>query len=104
MVILVIEIWFLVREELVAKGKEYKGLFGFVFRAISLFVDTVTAETNRIDHRVISFFAALGIPVACILHGYVGFLFGSIKANPWWSTSLMFPIFILSAIVSGISV
>ena len=33
-----------------------------------------------------------------------GFLFGSIKANPWWSTPLMFVIFIFSAIVSGISV
>jgi Ni/Fe-hydrogenase subunit HybB-like protein len=42
--------------------------------------------------------------MACLLHGYVGFLFGSLKANPWWSTSLMFVIFIFSAIVSGISV
>lgn len=104
LVILVIEIWFLVREELIEKGKTWPWPFGFAFRAASLFDDTVNGETRRIDHKVVTFFAALGIPVACTLHGYVGFLFGSIKANPWWSTSLMFPIFILSAIVSGISV
>lgn len=104
MVILVIEIWFLVREDLIKMGQERKDIIGFACRAITLFDETISAETHKIDHKVIGFFAALGIPVACILHGYVGFLFGSIKANPWWSTSLMFPIFILSAIVSGISV
>jgi Ni/Fe-hydrogenase subunit HybB-like protein len=33
----------------------------------------------------------------------VGFIFGSIKANPWWGNPLMPIIFILSAIVSGIA-
>jgi Ni/Fe-hydrogenase subunit HybB-like protein len=38
-----------------------------------------------------------------MLHGYVGFIFGSIKANPWWSTPLMPIVFLFSAIVSGIA-
>jgi formate-dependent nitrite reductase membrane component NrfD len=33
----------------------------------------------------------------------VGFIFGSIKANPWWSTVLMPVIFLFSAVVSGIA-
>ena len=33
----------------------------------------------------------------------VGFIFGAIKANPWWSTPLMPVIFLLSAAVSGIA-
>jgi formate-dependent nitrite reductase membrane component NrfD len=33
----------------------------------------------------------------------VGFIFGSIKANPWWSTPLMPVVFIFSAMVSGIA-
>jgi Ni/Fe-hydrogenase subunit HybB-like protein len=37
------------------------------------------------------------------LHGYVGFIFGSIKANPWWSTPMMPIVFLFSAIVSGIA-
>ena len=45
----------------------------------------------------------IGIPSAFLLHGYVGFIFGSIKANPWWSTPLMPIVFLFSAIVSGIA-
>ena len=32
-----------------------------------------------------------------------GFIFGSIKANPWWSSPLMPVVFIFSAMVSGIA-
>jgi Ni/Fe-hydrogenase subunit HybB-like protein len=39
-----------------------------------------------------------------MLHGYVGFIFGSIKANPWWSTPMMPIVFLFSAIVSGIAI
>ena len=49
------------------------------------------------------FLAAIGIPAACGLHGYVGFIFGAIKANPWWASPLMPVIFLLSAIVSGVA-
>ena len=45
----------------------------------------------------------IGIPSAFLLHGYVGFIFGSIKANPWWSSPLMPVVFIFSAMVSGIA-
>jgi Ni/Fe-hydrogenase subunit HybB-like protein len=34
----------------------------------------------------------------------VGFIFGSVKANPWWSTPLMPVVFLFSAMVSGIAV
>jgi Ni/Fe-hydrogenase subunit HybB-like protein len=33
----------------------------------------------------------------------VGFIFGSVKANPWWSTPLMPIVFLFSAIVSGVA-
>ena len=42
-------------------------------------------------------------PSAFLLHGYVGFIFGSVKANPWWGNVLMPIIFIFSAMVSGIA-
>jgi Ni/Fe-hydrogenase subunit HybB-like protein len=46
----------------------------------------------------------IGIPSAFLLHGYVGFIFGSVKANPWWSTPLMPVVFLFSAMVSGIAI
>jgi Ni/Fe-hydrogenase subunit HybB-like protein len=47
--------------------------------------------------------AAIGIPVAGFLHGYAGFIFGSVKANALWMSPLMPVIFIMSAVVSGIA-
>jgi Ni/Fe-hydrogenase subunit HybB-like protein len=57
----------------------------------------------RFDDRMGYIITVIGIPSAFLLHGYVGFIFGSIKANPWWSTVLMPVIFIFSAMVSGIA-
>lgn len=55
------------------------------------------------DERAVKMLAGLGIPVACFLHGYAGFIFGSVKANALWMTPLMPVIFICSAVVSGIA-
>ena len=57
----------------------------------------------RTDERATRILAAVGIPVALFLHGYAGFIFGSVKANALWMTPLMPVIFIVSAVVSGIA-
>jgi Ni/Fe-hydrogenase subunit HybB-like protein len=56
-----------------------------------------------VDDRVGWIVTVIGIPSAFMLHGYVGFIFGSIKANPWWSSPLMPIVFLFSAMVSGIA-
>ncbi len=103
-VIVVLEVWFHYRADLIARYESSRGIVKTIFGAILLGATVRNEETDRIDHKWVKTLAAIGIPVACILHGYVGFLFGSIKANPWWSTPLMFIIFLFSAIVSGVSV
>ncbi len=103
-VIVALEVWFHYRADLIARYESSRGFAKAIFRAILLGATLRTEETDRIDQKWVKTLAAIGIPVACILHGYVGFLFGSIKANPWWSTPLMFIIFLFSAIVSGVSV
>ena len=103
LILVALEIWFVMRSDFVARAGE-RGPVALLCRAIVLFNTRDTPETREADHRIAKFLAGLGIPLACTLHGYVGFLFGSIKANPWWATPLMFVIFIFSAIVSGISV
>jgi len=55
------------------------------------------------DEKAVKVLAGIGIPVACFLHGYAGFIFGSVKANALWMTPLMPVIFICSAVVSGIA-
>jgi Ni/Fe-hydrogenase subunit HybB-like protein len=103
LIVVAVEIWFVMRGDFITRAKGH-GLIPALCRLIVLFNLRDTAQTREADHRIAKFLAGLGIPLACTLHGYVGFLFGSLKANPWWSTPLMFVIFIFSAIVSGISV
>jgi Ni/Fe-hydrogenase subunit HybB-like protein len=87
-------------------GFVYAIYAGIVFLEIwfNYRIDFVRRWNDARGFKRVKVLAGIGIPVALILHGYVGFLFGSIKANPWWSTPLMFIIFIFSAIVSGIAV
>jgi Polysulphide reductase len=103
LLLVILEIWFVMRGDFIARAKG-KGMAALISRMILLFDLHEDEATRRADHKIARFLAGLGIPLACLLHGYVGFLFGSLKANPWWSTALMFVIFIFSAIVSGISV
>jgi len=103
LLLVVLEIWFVMRHDFIvrARGKGFVALF---CRTILLFDLREDDASRRADEKIVRFLAGLGIPMACLLHGYVGFLFGSLQANPWWSTPLMLVIFIFSAIVSGISV
>lgn len=63
----------------------------------------VSQEAISKDKKALTVISAAGILLAFIFHGYVGFLFGAIKARPFWSNPLIPPIFIVSAIVSGIA-
>ena len=103
-IIVILEIWFHYRGDFADRYHSSNVIWKRVYSILLLGCTMRNSETDRIDHKTVKILAGIGIPVACILHGYVGFLFGSIKANPWWSTPLMFIIFIFSAVVSGISV
>jgi Ni/Fe-hydrogenase subunit HybB-like protein len=108
--IVVAEIWFVYREFFVAQIHELKGRPGLlnafrrtVYRALTIGASDVSLEALRVDKKAARILAAVGIPVACFLHGYAGFIFGSVKANALWMSPLMPVIFIMSAVVSGIA-
>lgn len=103
LVIMILEIWFVWRVEIIEAAKRSRGAKRFMYKALALFTYDTSPEAIAIDHRAVSLLAGLGLPAACMLHGYVGFMFGAIKANPWWSTPLMPVIFLMSAAVSGIA-
>lgn len=103
MVVLLLEIWFDYRESMVVWSEQKKGRMRWVYRILTLGLSDISPNTVRWDRKLGYFITVIGIPSAFILHGYVGFIFGSIKANPWWSTPLMPIIFLFSAMVSGIA-
>ncbi|MBI4700892.1 MAG: polysulfide reductase NrfD [Deltaproteobacteria bacterium] len=104
LLLVAVEIWFVIRRDLVARARSGAWPVRWLARLLLLGDERDDEAMARGSQRLVRFLAALGIPMACLLHGYVGFLFGSVKANPWWSTPLMFVIFVFSAIVSGIAV
>jgi Ni/Fe-hydrogenase subunit HybB-like protein len=106
------ELWFLYRKHFVEvslklREKQDKSITEWlqylIFCSLTLGVYDISEEALHRDEKAIKFLAGLGIPVACFLHGYAGFIFGSVKANALWMTPLMPVIFIMSAIVSGIA-
>ncbi len=103
MAVLVLEIWLDYRQDIVHLARTSTGPLRHVYRLLTLGSYDVSEEALRVDDRAGYVITLVGIPSAFLLHGYVGFIFGSVKANPWWSTPLMPIVFLFSAIVSGIA-
>ena len=109
-IIVLTEIWFVYRKYFVEQATYLKDKKGFsnsfqrlIYNVLSLGAYNISDEAVAIDKRAVTIMAGIGIPVACFLHGYAGFIFGSVKANALWMSPLMPVIFIMSAVVSGIA-
>ncbi len=108
--IVVSEIWFVYRPHFVKQAmelKEKRGPVNFIlallYRALTLGAYDIGPDALAADHKAIKFLAGIGVPSALFLHGYAGFIFGSVKANALWMSPLIPIIFIMSAIVSGVA-
>jgi len=103
MAVLLLELWFDYRHDLVVWSQTTTGLKSTIYRLLTVGVTDTSEPALKLDARIGHILSVVGIPSAFLLHGYVGFIFGSVKANPWWGNVLMPIIFILSAVVSGIA-
>ncbi len=102
--VLVVEIWLEYRRDIVELAQTKKGMTKWIYRVMTLGSYNVSQRSLQIDDKVGWIVTVIGIPSAFLLHGYVGFIFGSVKANPWWSSPMMPVVFLFSAMVSGIAV
>ncbi len=104
MAVILLEIWLEYRREIVLFSQSTVGWRRLLYRALTLGSSNISEASLRVDDRVGWVVTLIGIPSAFLLHGYVGFIFGTVKANPWWSSPLMPVVFIFSAMVSGIAI
>ncbi len=102
-VVLLLEVWFEYRKDLVLWARSERGPKKWLYYTLTLGATDLSEEALRFDDIAGRWITIIGIPSAFLLHGYVGFIFGSVKANPWWSSVLMPVVFLFSAIVSGIA-
>jgi Ni/Fe-hydrogenase subunit HybB-like protein len=102
-ILLVLEVWFMFRPYFVQQAQQRRGLLGTVCRALCLDSYDLSAKAMSYDDKWIFALAVIGIPGAHGLHGYVGFLFGSLKSREWWSSDLMPVVFLFSAVISGVA-
>jgi Ni/Fe-hydrogenase subunit HybB-like protein len=102
-ILLILEIWFMFRPYMVQQAQQQRGLAGKLWHALCLGSYDLSEKALRYDEKWIFALAVVGIPAAHGLHGYVGFLFGSLKSREWWSSDLMPVVFLFSAVISGVA-
>ncbi len=103
MFVVLFEIWFAYRPYIISQAQEGKGLKKLIHKVLTLGSYDLSEKALHTDEKAIKILAAIGIPSAAVLHGYVGFIFGSVKAVPFWKTPLMPFIFLMSAVISGVA-
>ncbi len=103
-ILLMLEVWFAFRVDNVIRARNSTGLVRRFYRAITLWSDDISEKAQSYDHKWMLTLAIVGIPAAHGLHGYVGFVFGSLKSREWWGSDMMPVIFLFSAIISGVAV
>jgi len=54
-------------------------------------------------HNIARTFAYISIPVFVLVHSITAWIFGLMKSQPGWHTTILAPLFIISALVSGLA-
>lgn len=97
------EIWFSYRRFIIEQAQTKTGFLGLIYKILTLGSYDVSYKALQTDEKLTKILAAIGVPAAAFLHGYVGFIFGSVKTVALWKTPLMPFIFLMSAIISGVA-
>ena len=78
MAVLLLELWFDYRRDFVAWSESTPGFQGLLYRLFTVGVMDDSDEAAKLDHKIGHILSVVGIPSAFLLHGYVGFIFGSV--------------------------
>jgi molybdopterin-containing oxidoreductase family membrane subunit len=87
-----VDLWFMCRVDFAKK----RSILAFGTKDVS---DHAIARDKKIV-KVISFVA---LPTAIMLHSVTAWIFGLQMARPWWNTAILAPVFLASAMVSGLA-
>jgi protein NrfD len=100
-VLLLVELWFESRQNLVEWSQQKTGFTATLSRWLSFGSKDLSSAARQRDVRVVKVLGSIGVPLAILFHGGVGALFGVISARPAWNSGLFPLLFLVSALVSG---
>lgn len=75
----------------------------WLYWLLALGYTDVSPRALERDRKILKVLAILSIPAAILLHSITAWILGVVKARVTWHTSLMGPLFVVSAIVSGLA-
>jgi molybdopterin-containing oxidoreductase family membrane subunit len=55
------------------------------------------------DKKIVKVISFVALPTAIMLHSVTAWIFGLQMARPWWNTAILAPVFLASAMVSGLA-
>jgi Ni/Fe-hydrogenase subunit HybB-like protein len=106
LVLLLAELWLLLRRDLGRWADEARGLARYGYRILSLGFRCPKHEAAEQagavrTRRWLRILGVIGIPIALGVHGGTGAIFAVVKARPAWYSPIFPLVFIVSALASG---
>ena len=96
-ILIVIEIWFAMRKDLVERAQAGSALCSF----LAFGSRDLSPEALERDKKVLKVLGIIGIPLATAFHGGVGTLFAVVAAKHHWHSGLTPIVFLVGALLSG---
>lgn len=74
-----------------------------LYRWLALGRTDVSEQALQRDERMLRILALVSVPMAVALHSVTAWIMGLLKAQPGWHSALIAPLFVTSAVVSGLA-
>ncbi len=95
------EMWFLFRVDIVRMAQtESNKLLRLLYRILTLGVYDISEKAIKLDKKIIKILTGIELIAAWCL-SYVSFLFGVVKSNPWWNTTILPVSFVFGGLAAG---
>ena len=75
----------------------------WLYRILALGYTDLSPHALGRDRKILKALAIVSIPAAVLLHSITAWILGVVKARVTWHTSLLGPLFVVSAVVSGLA-
>jgi molybdopterin-containing oxidoreductase family membrane subunit len=92
LVISLVDIWFMCRVDLAKKHS-----------ILALGTKDVSDQAVARDKKIVKVISFIALPTAIMLHSVTAWIFGLQMARPWWNSAILAPVFLASAMVSGLA-